>query len=148
MTGILCVVAGASAGLTATMTVGSGAFAVAKSTFYVDGFIGAGSFADALAPTIGALAPSIFKGAAVKSLYWQSPANGGHGSAAGTQYIEIEGNRAADFISKVSINGVSMGAIGAPSYNGTYNTTQYVLGTAGTYSNPFGTSGTKTITIT
>ena len=124
------------------MGVGSTSYVV-KVTFYIDGFVGAGSNKDAIAPTIGTLSSPNALGAVVKALYWEG--TGGH-AGTGTVNIELSGNRSAGFLSSVKVNGTSLGAIGSPTFNSTENTTKFPVG--GTVSNPFGTSGTLRISIT
>lgn len=146
MTGISCIMAGSSSnGLTATMTVGSGAYTVAKVTYYVDGYIGAGSEADVLAPAIGSMTSYAFKGSTVRALYWTSAS--GHAATNGTVFIEASGNQSAGFITDVKIDGVSQGTLSAPTYYSGTNNTRFTVGTASSKTNPFGTSGTKTIVI-
>lgn len=135
---------GSSDIFTSTMTVGSGTYTV-KVVFYVDGFIGAGSNADALAPTIGSMSPVDYNGSTIKALYWT--ATGSHGATNGNVYIEVSGNRSAGFINDVKVDGVSQGTVGAPTYYSTQDTTRFSLGTVNARSNPFGTSGSKTITV-
>lgn len=123
------------------LTVGSTTF-TAKATSYYDGFAAAtGNDVGALTGAFGALAPTNFKGATVTALYWVS--NTGHVSS-GTTYIEFSGTQGAGFVNSVSVNGTSLGTVGAPTTGSGY--TKYQLGGA-SVSNPFGTSGTKKVVL-
>jgi hypothetical protein len=137
---------GTTLGLSTTMTVGSASYTLVKTNYYVDGFIGAGSQQDLVAPTIGSVSPTTFRGTEVKALYWIQVTTG-HSGTTGSVALELSGNQASGFVTDVRIAGVSVGSIGTPSYDGTANTTRFSLGTGGTWTNPFGTSGTKAIII-
>jgi len=147
MAGVLCALAGMGGG-SVIMTVGSTFVTPIKTTYYVDGYVGAASKAAQVdfffVSDLGALAPAGFSGATVVSLYWASTS--GHATN-GYVAIEFTGNRAAGFINSVTVDGVSLGTPGLPTYYSTQNTTEFGLG-FGTQNNPFGTSGTKTIVIT
>ncbi|MBY0391854.1 MAG: hypothetical protein K2Q27_01165 [Novosphingobium sp.] len=143
MTGILAMVSATNPStLNGTMTVGSTTFS-GKATTYYDGYISSGSFSGTLSGAIGGLAPTSVKGATVRALSWTSSTS--H-SVGGQSSIEVSGNRSAGFISSVTVNGVSVGTIGSPSYNAGPNTTTFNLG-ASNSNNPFGTSGTKSIVV-
>lgn len=142
MAGALFMALGSGGSKVLSMTVGSSTYTV-KATVYVDGYIAAGSQADVLAPTIGALSPDLFNGTTIMALYASS--NTGHVSGA-TCYIEVTGNQSAGFITSVKVDGVAIGTVGSPSYSATTNTTQYQLGSAG-ITNPFGSSGTRLIEV-
>lgn len=139
---------GTSQGLSATMTVGSNAYTYLKVTYYVDGFIGTGSAADFTAPTIGSMSADTFKTSTVKALYWIHPGTG-HNGTIGNVRLELSGDHTADsgFVTDVKVAGSSLGTIGTPTYNATSDTTIYGIGTDGSWTNPFGTSGTKAIVI-
>lgn len=126
-----------------SLTVGS-TTKVIKATVYYDGYIsGANNTPVVLGvAAIGTLAPTGIKGATVTSLYWSSSTN--H-SSGGTTYIEVTGSQSAGFINSVLLDGVSLGTVGAPTVSGSFTTFQ--LGTA-SINNPFGTSGSKKVTIT
>lgn len=148
MTGILCALVGmgGSNSLNATMTVGSQVVSMKANQYYA-GYIDTASQASVLASTpMGALVPDIYKGATVVSLYWTSSIS--FGSTSGTLYIEVSGNRPTGFIGQLSVNGtvIATGTGLSGSYNSSFDTTLYTLNSS--TSNPFGTSGTKTIAVT
>lgn len=148
MAGVLCALAGMGGDSSMTMTVGSTFVTPIKTTYYIDGYVGTASKAAQadyfFVSDVGALAPAAFSGATVAALHWRSLS--GHATG-GYVVIEVTGNRSAGFITLVTVDGVSLGTVSAPTYYSTQDTTEYQLG-ASSVANPFGTSGTKTIVVT
>lgn len=110
---------------------------------YIAGYVGPdGAQTGFLAPEIGALTNGFHGDAQIVGLFWVN--NSGFG-ANGTSYIEVRGNRSAGFINSIKLDGVSMGAIGAPGYYAGVDVTRFTIGSLGP--NPFGTSGTKVVEV-
>lgn len=143
VTGLLCASPMMDSGggpLTAIMTVASQAssfepFPGIIIWSYNDGFLGFGA---------GALVPDEFRGASIVALFWSSTND--H-STGGSVILYVSGNRSAGFVASASCDGVDLGAIGAPTYNGGLDLTSFQVGSFGV-ANPFGTSGTRSIVIT
>ena len=139
MTGVLQALLGSQQ--QRTITVGTDTF-TSKVTTYYDGFATTTSPPAVLGRTFGALAPMAFSTSAISGLYWSGSSD--H-SSNGTCYISVVGTVANGFISSVLLDGVSLGAVGGGSSASGY--TVFQLGSTGV-ANPFGTSGTKKVTIT
>lgn len=138
VTGMLCAapMMASPGGVAVAMTVGTATVDLGIAGFlYVDGF--------STFYAIGSLSPALFEGATISELFWASSTN--H-SANGTMQITVSGNRSAGFITDVTSDGVSLGAVVAQPYDSGTNTTSFNLGSAGS-ANPFGTSGNRAIVI-
>lgn len=143
MTGVLCAIAGSgSGGYSATMTVGTTTVS-AKATIYYTGFIDPDSTAANLPGFIGALVPDAYKDCLILALYWQSTTGFG---GTGTAYIEVSGNRSSGYVGQIAVNGVNLGSTPtSPTYYSGTNSTVFTVSSS--VANPFGTSGTRTITV-
>lgn len=77
----------------------------------------------------GSMANTTFNGATIQGLYcyWDNT-------------IVVSGNRSANFITSVTVNGVSLGFVSLPTYNATANNTKFYLGSY-LDTNPFPTNG-------
>lgn len=146
MTGIMAAMAGTVGNGAMTMTVGSTSYVFddgyTSTTLYSDGFIGAGSSISSSFPSVGALTPPLALGATVLALSWVSSTDHATG---GQCQIEFDGTRDAAFLSDVKVAGVSLGTVSAPTHVGTTSTV-YNLGSS-SVANPFGTSGSKAISV-
>ena len=112
---------------------------------YDDGFYKSTSFqADATdLVAIGNLSPATFNGQTVKGIYWYSDTS--HGDTVGQVVVEIGTNVGGSFISSLLVSGVSVGTMSYSSYDATSNSTLFYFSPF--QANPFGTSGTKTVTL-
>ena len=126
--------------ISSTMTVGSQNYTYIKTVYYDDGWISGGSELVNGATTMGSMTAAGESAA----LFWKSTTN--HTSS-GQVYVEINGNVPTGYVTFVSSNGTSLGTVTYNSYFGGTNTTLFTVGAA-SVTNPFGTSGTKTIVIT
>ena len=92
---------------------------------------------------IGSLTPATFNGKTVKGIYWYSTSS--HGDTAGQVVVEIGTNVGSGFISSLLVSGVSVGTMSYSAYAATSNSTLFYFSPF--QANPFGTSGTKTVTL-
>ena len=126
--------------IASTMTVGSQSYTFILTNYYVDGWVSAASplisFGASASGSMTAPGESV-------GLYWQSQTN--HTSA-GQVWVEVSGNRPVGYVSSVLSNSVSLGTVTYSSYNALFDVTIFTVGAA-SVTNPFGTSGTKTIAI-
>lgn len=141
--GMMLLASGAKTKITpvnSTMTVGSTSYTFIKTTYFDDGWIGSGTSETVLgASAIGSMTAAGESAA----LFWKSTTN--HTSS-GQVWVEITGNVPAGYVTLVSSNSVSLGTVTYSSYSSPTNTTLFTVGAA-SVTNPFGTSGTKTIVI-
>lgn len=112
---------------------------------YDDGFYRNTSFqagaTDLIA--IGTLSSSAFNGKTVKGIYWYSWTN--HEDTTGQVVVEIGTSVSGSFISSLLVSGVSVGTMSYSSYDPTSDSTLFYFSPF--QANPFGTSGTKTVTL-
>lgn len=120
-----------------TMTVGSTSYTFVKTTYFDNGWIGSGTSEIFLgASAIGSMTAAGESAA----LFWKST------TSSGQVWVEITGNVPVGYVTLVSSNSVSLGTVTYSSYSSSTNTTLFTVGAA-SVTNPFGTSGTKTIVI-
>ena len=112
---------------------------------YDDGFYTATSFQYAATNpvAIGSLSAATFNGKTVKGIYWYSGTS--HGSTGGQVGVEIGTSVSGSFISSLLVSGVSVGTMSYSSYDPASDSTIFYFSPF--QANPFGTSGTKTVTL-
>lgn len=126
-----------------TLTVGTKS--VPPIPTYDDGFYNSASlqYANSSAVAIGSLSAATFKAKTVNGIYWVSGTN--HADTSGQVIVEIATNVGSGFVSGLTVDGVSMGTVDLAYYDaGTGSTAFYFTPLR---SNPFGTSGTKTVVL-
>ena len=135
--------AGARTSTSYTLTVGTKS--VPPIPTYDDGFYNSASlgYANSSAVAIGSLSAATFKAKTVNGIYWTS--GSGHGDSYGQIAVEIATNVGAGFVTGLTVEGVSMGTIVSSTYDA--GTGSYVFYFTPLRSNPFGTSGTKTVVL-
>ena len=135
--------AGARTSTSFTLTVGTKS--VLPIPRYDDGFYNSASlgYDNSSAVAIGSLSPATFKTKTVNGIYWN--AGGGHSDSYGQIVVEIATNVGAGFVTGLTVDGVSMGTIVSSTYDA--GTGSYVFYFTPLRSNPFGTSGTKTVVL-
>lgn len=143
--GKLRMAAGSSSGSSTSYTLTVGTKSVPPIPTYDDGFYNSASlgYANSSAVAIGSLSPATFKTKTVNGIYWT--AGGGHSDSYGQIVVEIATNVGAGFVTGLTVDGVSMGTIASSTYNA--GTGSYVFYFTPLRSNPFGTSGTKTVVL-
>ena len=112
---------------------------------YDDGFYNSASlqYASSSAVAIGSLSSATFKAKTINGIYWVSGTS--HAAASGQVIVEIATNVGSGFVSGLTVDGVSMGTVDLAYYDaGTGSTAFYFTPLR---SNPFGTSGTKTVVL-
>ena len=135
--------AGARTSTSYTLTVGTKS--VPAIPTYDDGFYNSASwqYANSSAVAIGSLSAATFKTKTINGIYWTS--GSGQSDPSGQIVVEIATNVGAGFVTGLTIEGVSMGTIALSTYNATAGC--YVFYFTPLRSNPFGTSGTKTVVL-
>lgn len=126
-----------------TLTVGTKS--VPGVPTYDDGFYNSASlqYASSSAVAIGSLSAATFKAKTINGIYWVSGTS--HADASGQAIVEIATNVGIGFVSGLTVDGVSMGTVDLAYYDaGTGSTAFYFTPLR---SNPFGTSGTKTVVL-
>ena len=135
--------AGARTSTSYTLTVGTKS--VPGVPTYDDGFYNSASlgYASSSAVAIGSLSAATYNGKTVNGIYWVSGTS--HADASGQVIVEIATNVGSGFVSGLTVDGVSMGTIASSTYDA--GTGSYVFYFTPLRSNPFGTSGTKTVVL-
>ena len=135
--------AGARTSTSYTLTVGTKS--VLGIPTYDDGFYNSASlqYASSSAVAIGSLSPATFKTKTVNGIYWT--VGGGHSDSYGQIVVEIATNVGAGFVTGLTVDGVSMGTIYLSIYDAGTGSTAFYFNPL--RSNPFGTSGTKTVVL-
>lgn len=135
--------AGARTSTSYTLTVGTKS--VPPIPTYDDGFYNSASlqYASSSAVAIGSLSSATYNGKTINGIYWT--AGGGHSDTFGRIIVEIATNVGSSFVTGLTVDGVSMGTIDLSIYDaGTGSSVFYFTPLR---SNPFGTSGTKTVVL-
>lgn len=126
-----------------TLTVGTKTYLSLPT--YDDGFYTTASFQaeSTNSVAIGSLSAATFNGKTVKGIYWFSDNN--HFDTAGHVVVEIGTSVSGSFISSLLVSGVSVGTMTFSFYVPTTDSTLFYFSPL--QANPFGTSGTKTVTL-
>ena len=131
---------GPGGSLSATMTVGQ---TTDGSSYWVRGFVATASNELAeVGSTVGSMSGTTIGSATAVGIYWRGLISS---AGNGRLWVEITGNWPAGSLSSLTVDAVSQGSFGAPTYNSGTNTTSFIVG--GLMVNPLGTSGTKAIVL-